>query len=215
MMTTIAIIAHPKPEAGWVHRFRNFGEEVYVRLRATCDVNIAEIDAAFDEFHVRAIGDDDAVAVRETVTALVHAHNLSDAVFVREEDTVHVHSTVVLVLDTDLGERLWEVVCGHPTWVVGSEPNRTAVEEMRTNTAPGERPDVTLWSNEFQLVTEENWCGVLDTLETHHGELSSETPLSRLNVYGAKVTPAAAAALRQYDFVSWMTAPSGFVALKL
>src|SRR3989337_588499 len=101
-MTTVTVIGHPKPEAGWVHRFRNLGEDVYVRLRTTLDVSIAEIDAAFDEFHVGAAGDQDAPAVIATVTALVRAHNLSDSVFVREEEMFTVHNTVVLALDPEL-----------------------------------------------------------------------------------------------------------------
>jgi hypothetical protein len=48
MAKALTITAHPKPEAGWVHRFRNFGEDVCDRLRGLSDANIAAVDAAFE-----------------------------------------------------------------------------------------------------------------------------------------------------------------------
>jgi hypothetical protein len=49
----------PTPDA--VHRFRNFGEEIYRLLRERCSVSIEEIDAATTSFmvsdiHKREIG---------------------------------------------------------------------------------------------------------------------------------------------------------------
>ena len=38
-----------------VHRFRNFGEDVYRALRDHYSIDLAEIDASTTEFHVRQI----------------------------------------------------------------------------------------------------------------------------------------------------------------
>jgi hypothetical protein len=46
-------LAAPNPDL--VHRFRNFGEDVYRDLRNECEVSLQEIDASTTEFHLREI----------------------------------------------------------------------------------------------------------------------------------------------------------------
>lgn len=214
-MKALTITAHPKPEAGWVHRFRNFGEDVYAQLRDLCDVNIAAVDAAFDEFHIGGVRDDDLDAVAGTVAALNRAHHLDDSVFfsIRDGGLPADHHTVMMLLDPTFGERIWEIAGRHPIWVVGSEVNRTAVDQIRNAKEPGEM-DVMLWSNEFELVTEQDWMGILSVLDMHHGDFASDRPMNKLSVYGAALTPSAAAALRSYGFEAVIPTASGFLALK-
>jgi len=38
-----------------VHRFRNFGEDVYVELRAICVISVEEIDVSTTSFNIRKI----------------------------------------------------------------------------------------------------------------------------------------------------------------
>lgn len=210
-MKTVNVIAQPKPEEGWVHRFRNFGEEVYVRLRETHDVDIEEIDAAIDEFHVGGVGDEQADALVGVITAMAREHHLDDAVYVMAADEFTSYPAVILVLDIAFGEGLWEIAWWNPTWVTGSEQNRAAVEEIwRTD----KRPDVTLWSTAAERVTTEDWQQLLNTIDMHHGELASNTQVKRLSVYGAAPTPAIIAALHDFQFDCVKTTPSGFIAIK-
>ncbi|MGC3991257.1 MAG: hypothetical protein QM796_16570 [Chthoniobacteraceae bacterium] len=43
------------PDPKLIHEFRNFGEDVYRRLREECEVSIAEVDASASEFCLRGI----------------------------------------------------------------------------------------------------------------------------------------------------------------
>jgi hypothetical protein len=211
---SISVIAQPKPEEGWIHRFRNFGEDVYVRLRERYDIEIAEIDAATDEFHVRGVGDQEADASIGVIAGLAREHSLDDALYVLAADDDAPHPAVVLVLDVAFGERLWEVASWNPTWVVGSERNRAAVEQMWGRREQERGPDVTIWSTEFEAVTAEDWRQMLNTIDMHHGDLASDTPMKRLSVYGATVTPAIVAALHDYEFECVKITPSGFIAMR-
>jgi hypothetical protein len=213
VMKVLTITAQPTAAADWVHRFRNFGEEVYVRLRHNFDIDIAEIDAAVDEFHVGGVPDEEAEQARREVTALASEHFLQASVFVTAADGRTHHKTVVLVLDRQSGEALWEIAGRHATWIVGSDVNRAAVEELRAARAMN-APEITLWSKEFDLVTEQDWLDILATIDTHHGVYASDPPMNRLSVYGASVTPAATAALRAYEFSIVLPTASGFIALK-
>jgi hypothetical protein len=213
MVKAFTITAHPKPEAGWVHRFRNFGEDVCDRLRGLCDMDIAAVDAAFDEFHVGDVREADIDAVARTVATLNRAHHLDDSVFFSIRDEPAYHQTVMVVLDTRFGERVWEIAGRHPIWVVGSEVNKAAVEQMRKAKEPGEM-DVTLWSNEFELVTEQDWLGILDVVDMHHGEFASNPPMNKLSVYGVALSLSVAAALRSYGFEAVIATASGFIALR-
>lgn len=213
-MKTVDVIAQPKPEEGWIHRFRNFGEDVYVRLRETYNVDIAEIDAATDEFHVGGVGDQQAHAVVELIADLAREHHLDDTVFVMAADEFISHPVVTLVLDVTFGERLWEVAWWNPTWVMGSERNRAAVEQMWKAAEQERRTDVTIWSTQFEAVTTEDWQQMLNTIDMHHGALASNTPMRRLSVYGAEVTPAIIAALHDYQFACVKTTPFGFMAIR-
>jgi len=178
-MKALTVIAQQKAEAGWVHRFRNFGEDVYARLRESCEVNIAEIDAAFDEFHVNGIRDEEADVVRRAVAVLNSEHHLDDSVFITINDVPVYHQTVGLVLDTAFGERLWEIAGRHPIWVVGSDVNRAAAKQLSI-TAEADDADVTLWRNELAVLTEEDWFGVLNTLDMHHGVYAGDPPMNKL-----------------------------------
>ncbi|MEA2488969.1 MAG: hypothetical protein QOH21_761 [Acidobacteriota bacterium] len=212
-MKALSITAQPKAEAAWVHRFRNFGEAVYVKLRASCAVDLEEIDGSFDEFHVTQLRDEDVAAAAQTVAALNREHSLHDSVFISISEAPVYHQTVMIVLDPTMGERLWEIAGRHPLWIVGSEVNRAAVKDFRDPDTPGQ-VDITVWSNEFDLVTEQDWQGILNTVDLHHGVYASDPPMNKLSIYGAAVTPPAIAVLREYGFEAVLPTASGFLALQ-
>ncbi len=212
-MNALTVTAQPKPETGWVHRFRNFGEEVYVKLRTSWEVNIEEIDSAFDEFHICRIREEDVAVVARTLATLNREHHLEDSVFIGISDAPVYHQSVGIVLNPALGEDLWEIAGRHPIWIVGSEPNRAAVEELRGANEAG-ASDVTMWSTEFDLVAEQDWLGILNTIDMHHGAFASDPPANKLSIYGAVATPAAVAALREYGFEAVLPTAYGFIALR-
>jgi len=55
MNRAIRIEISDAPTPDIVHRFRNFGEDIYRALRDKCSVSIEEIDAATTSFTVRNI----------------------------------------------------------------------------------------------------------------------------------------------------------------
>lgn len=67
-----------------VHQFRNFGERVYLALRAEYDVSIAEIDASTDHFFVRKIHKREARTVTKLVRQIAEKEKMSDLVEVTE-----------------------------------------------------------------------------------------------------------------------------------
>ena len=213
-MKALTITAHPKAEAGWVHRFRNFGEAVYVQFRASSDVNIAEIDAAFDEFHICRIPDHEASSVAGAVATLSREHHLDDSMFVVLGHAPVYHEPVGLVLDVTFGERLFEVAGRHPIWVVCSDVNKEAVQHLREPNQSYAK-DVTIWSSAFDVATEQDWLGILSTLSIHYGVFASDPPMNKLTIWGAAVTAPATTALRAYGFETVLPTASGLIALQL
>ncbi|HYR27203.1 MAG TPA: hypothetical protein VEU30_01985 [Thermoanaerobaculia bacterium] len=169
--TTISLVAQAKPEDDWLHRFRNFGEDVFVRFRPEYDVSLHEIDAAFNGFDIRAVPQERSGAVVKGLVEVVREHHLEDSVFVTGEQ-VTTARTVGLVLDGSFGERLFPLAVRRDLWVVPSDANRPAVEQIRTwswlNDYP-ERTSVTMWSSPIATATESDWLALLETIERHHG----------------------------------------------
>jgi hypothetical protein len=215
-VTVIRIVGQTEPERAWLHRFRNFGEAVSVALRDHYAVRIDEIDAAIDTFHIRDIPPERVAEVSGTLTRMLREHDLEQSVFLLPLDVEHDALMVVLVVDPAYGDRLWEIAARHDAWVVPGDSNKAVVEEMWAAKTAGDDmiASVTIWSVPMPAVTEEDWVGMLDTIEVHHGDLSSEPPMDTLSVYGAAVTPAITAALRECEYTSVKATKFGFLAFK-
>lgn len=214
-MKALRIVGQPQPEDSWLHRFRNFGEDVYVHLRDRYAVSIEEIDAAVDAFHIRSIRDAEVSAVAATLRRMLAEHHLDDSVLVVPHDRERSGPTVVLVVDTDCGERLWQIAASNDTWVVPSDVNRSVVEQIWKERAEASRgPSLTIWSASMQAVTEQDWLALLDAIEVHHGSFWSEPPLDILSVYGASPSTLATAALHEYEYDVVQPTKSGFIAVK-
>lgn len=214
-MYAIRIVGQPTGEDAWLHRFRNFGEEVWVQLRDSYAVSIEEIDAAVDTFHIRDVPAERFTGVADTLARKLGEHHLDDSVFIVRRDSEDSGLTVVLVVDPALGDGLWDIAARHDAWVVPSEINRAAIEEIwAARKEANEGPSLTIWSAPPPTVTERDWLAILDTIELHHGEYSSEPPLDTLSVYDATVTPPITAALREYGYEIVKATKVGFVAFK-
>lgn len=69
----VQISDDPTPDV--VHRFRNFGEDVYRALTEKCSVSIDEIDAATTSFVVRSIRRQDLGVVTQLIKKQLQQHN--------------------------------------------------------------------------------------------------------------------------------------------
>ena len=74
-MRSIRIEISDPPTPDIVHRFRNFGEDVYRALRDECSVSIEEIDAATTFFLVRDIHRRDVRRISKIIREQLRQHN--------------------------------------------------------------------------------------------------------------------------------------------
>lgn len=80
MATIIRIEVSDEPAPDAVHRFRNFGEDVYRALKDICLVSIKEIDAATKSFTVQGVQKRDLGIVTQVIKNELKRHNLASAV---------------------------------------------------------------------------------------------------------------------------------------
>ena len=78
MAKTVLVRISDEPTPDIVHRFRNFGEDVYRALRDSCDIDIDEVDASTDRFHVRGIKARQVGRVVTLIKAELRAHNFDE-----------------------------------------------------------------------------------------------------------------------------------------
>ena len=74
-MRTLRIAISDPPTGDIIHRFRNFGEDVYRELREECTVRIDEIDASTTSFMVRDIHRRDLRRITRIITELLREHH--------------------------------------------------------------------------------------------------------------------------------------------
>jgi len=68
----------------FVHRFRNFGEDVFRGLRALCTVSIYEIDASTSKFLIRDVPDETMDDIREKIRAISAKHFFAERLLLKE-----------------------------------------------------------------------------------------------------------------------------------
>jgi hypothetical protein len=120
---------------------------------------------------------------------------------------------VAVVLDPDFGEELYRVAESVDVWVTPSPSNRSAVVEYWRRSTNDKPKTITMWSTALSGATVDEWLGILDDIELHHGELSGPG-VAGLEVYGAVVTPHAQAALDEYGYRVVEVRSDGFRAVR-
>ena len=83
MSAAIKIEIANSPTSDVVHRFRNFGEDIYRHLRDKCSVSIEEIDRATTSFVVRDIHRRDLGTVTKTIKSELKRHHFEGATLER------------------------------------------------------------------------------------------------------------------------------------
>jgi hypothetical protein len=119
--------------------------------------------------------------------------------------------TISVVLDPDFGQKLFELARRSHIWITPSSANRAAVEAYWAGKSENSN-SVTIWSAPHQGATEDEWLGILDDLELHHGGQGGGAGIEQIEVFGAEVSVAVEAALREFGYGPAERTPGGFRA---
>lgn len=68
----------------FVHRFRNFGEDIYRDLRDTYSVSIYEIDASTDHFRIRKIPKDKIAELTNIIMGIARLNFFDNTIELKE-----------------------------------------------------------------------------------------------------------------------------------
>lgn len=124
-----------------------------------------------------------------------------------------IHS-VALVVDRAFGDRLSALARRLHVWVVDSPLNRPARDRVWS-----ESPEYVLESGATIFADDGNApdllaARILGDVELHHGQYSHSPPLSRIELYGTRLTPALQDALHDLGFASFEDTADGFIAVR-
>lgn len=97
-------------------------------------------------------------------------------------------------------------------WIVDTPANRAAAERAWKE-QPGEshQNGITI-SKDAECTREELFLSMLVAIDIHHGRYSHDPPYTALQVYGASLTDAVRAELRDYGFDEFRPGANGFWA---
>ena len=116
-------------------------------------------------------------------------------------------STVAVVLDAHVGDRLVELANCVPVWICNSEANTPVIHSLWEKSKMSEdKLNVTSFSCSNNL--EHSLLNLLSTIDEHHPFWST------LEVYGVGYTPEIMEAFQEYGTVSIENTLSGFVATR-
>jgi hypothetical protein len=85
MVAALRVQIAEEPSASIVHRFRNFGEDVYRAFRDRCAIDIRELDRSTTSFAVREIHARDVRSISREILALAAQHGFGSTTTVIRE----------------------------------------------------------------------------------------------------------------------------------
>lgn len=122
---------------------------------------------------------------------------------------------VAIVVDPNFGIRLIELSRRVHVWACNSPQNREAVDQVWATTLVASIDHgITTFETLAGATPEESCEAVLESVELHHGEFSHHPPWSILEVFGAELSPALEASLRELGFVRFEREPLHFTAFR-
>lgn len=86
-MADVVIQSVVPTDAELIHRFRNFGEDVYREFNGKWTVSLAEIDSAVDHFHVRDIKPRHLRRTKKRLAELIEIHRFAEQIHVVDVST--------------------------------------------------------------------------------------------------------------------------------
>jgi hypothetical protein len=78
-MHSIKIVVRDDGQDTFIHRFHNFGEDVYRELRELCEIDLGEIDSSKESFLIQKIRSKDLGKVTSKIQKLTAKHHFSDS----------------------------------------------------------------------------------------------------------------------------------------
>jgi hypothetical protein len=97
-----------------------------------------------------------------------------------------------------------------PVWALDLPHYRNIAE--RISKVPA---SLTLFKPGVSLTPEQEFLGILATVDLHHGDYNSEGPWCVLNVYGTTVTEQISASLKEYGVTTITPTVNGFRASRV
>ena len=122
-------------------------------------------------------------------------------------------SLVRVILDLEFGEHLHDVWPGSPVWIAMSPVNAPIVRSIRAaHPEPNHLVGITGFNFDANASGEDTFLGLIDTIDLHHGWLSSASPYTELSIVGARLTADIHDALSELGFTQFYEEPDGFSA---
>jgi hypothetical protein len=115
---------------------------------------------------------------------------------------------VLVVTDTDFGDRLMALPEDDPIWIVDSAVNGFAVRRFREQHA---NSSVTVFRDR-EVSPEHKLIDELPMIDLHHGQFSADPPYREIQVFGVSLTPGIRSALIGYGFIFFDLTGDGFIA---
>jgi len=78
MAYTIVIISTASITNDWIHKFRNFGEDIWKQLRDESEISLEEIDSCTDRFEIRGIKAKKVKRIEKLVLDISKGHFVYD-----------------------------------------------------------------------------------------------------------------------------------------
>jgi hypothetical protein len=120
---------------------------------------------------------------------------------------------VILVLDRNYGAELSSVPDGH-IWLIESPSNLEAAASYWARHESTVEHGVTTFKAADSESGSEMCLNILNTIDLHHGEYSSDPPYSVLEVVGAPLNHSVKAAIETFGFSRFESTINGFRALR-
>jgi hypothetical protein len=123
---------------------------------------------------------------------------------------------VIVVLDSQFGEKITALPPGSPVWIVGTHVNRAVVERLwKEQPEESHLTGITVFNDSDGSSAEDLLVTELDTIDLHHGIHSSDPPYTILEVHGTSLTERIESGLVSFGFNEFTSIPGGFRAVRL
>jgi len=120
---------------------------------------------------------------------------------------------VTLVLEPDFGDRLASLAAISHVWIIDTPANHTVASEYWAQNPKSEvETGIITFKSPENESRWESCLKMLDTIDLHHGEYSSNPPYSVFEVIGAPLTQALKSAIEGLGFRNFEPMIEGFRA---
>ena len=122
---------------------------------------------------------------------------------------------VGIVVDPSVGDQLPEILARMPVWLVATDANRRAAEDIRAARPPADFTEpggLTTFRVDPNGTAEDWFADVLDDVAGHHDQYSHAPGYAAVEAIGVGATPRLRALLASYRLTLVTPRPDGFIA---